>query len=114
MTMSIEELQSSLEKVSDFDVSFLDQLMADLRTWLSASITYQETCLDGFENSTSDAGQKMKKALKTAMEMSSSGLDIIDGFANVIYHISTYHTATVGTFHILDYYYYCYHIFSTC
>lgn len=64
MTMSIEELQSSLEKVSDFDVSFLDQLMADLRTWLSASITYQETCLDGFENSTSDAGQKMKKALK--------------------------------------------------
>lgn len=45
--------------------------------------------------------------------MSSNGLDIIDGFANVIYHISTYHTATVGTFHILDYYYYYYHIFST-
>ncbi|KAJ9185954.1 hypothetical protein P3X46_005522 [Hevea brasiliensis] len=84
MKMSISELQSSLMRVADFDISMLDELMADLRTWLSASITYQETCLDGFENTTSDAGQKMKKALKTAMEMSSNGLDIIDGFSSVL------------------------------
>ncbi|KAF2288270.1 hypothetical protein GH714_005752 [Hevea brasiliensis] len=84
MNMSISELQSSFEKVADFDISQLDELMADLRTWLSASITYQETCLDGFENSTSDAGERMKKALNTAMEMSSNGLDIIDGFSSVL------------------------------
>ncbi|EEF49911.1 probable pectinesterase/pectinesterase inhibitor 21 [Ricinus communis] len=84
MTMSINELRSSLEKVADFDFSQLDELMADIKTWLSAAITYEETCLDAFENTTTNAGEKMKKALKTAMEMSSNGLDIVSGISSVL------------------------------
>lgn len=82
MNMSFSELEASIEKFAEFEISQLDDLMADLRTWLSASITYQETCLYGFENTTSDAGEKMKEALKTSMEMSTNSLDILDGFSS--------------------------------
>ncbi|KAJ8771996.1 hypothetical protein K2173_027173 [Erythroxylum novogranatense] len=83
MNMSISELQHSFEKIGDFDLTKLDELMADLRTWLSAAVTYQETCLDGFENATTNAGENMKSIMKTAMELTSNGLDIVSGLSSV-------------------------------
>jgi len=83
MTMSINELKTAFSEFEDFDISNLDGLMADIKTWLSAAMTYQETCLDAFENTTTTAGEKMKKALKTAMEMSSNGLDIVTEISSV-------------------------------
>ncbi|KAJ0078976.1 hypothetical protein Patl1_22340 [Pistacia atlantica] len=56
----------SLEKVG---IKRIGKLMNNLKTWLSATITYQETCLDGFENTTGNAGEEMKKALKTSIEL---------------------------------------------
>ena len=64
MNMSVDELKQSLNKVTDFDITALEKLMEDVQTWLSASITYQETCLDGFQNTTTNAGDEMKKGLK--------------------------------------------------
>ncbi|XP_054820127.1 pectinesterase/pectinesterase inhibitor-like [Prosopis cineraria] len=44
----------------------------------------QHTCLDGFQNSTTKAGQTMAHALKTALEMSNNALDIVEGFSSVL------------------------------
>ncbi|XP_019164559.1 PREDICTED: pectinesterase-like [Ipomoea nil] len=49
----------------------------DLRVWLTAAMTFQETCLDAFENTTGDTGEKMKHLLKTAMELTSNALAIV-------------------------------------
>ena len=84
MNMSVGELKQSLDKVTDFDLSELEKMMADVKTWLSASITYQETCLDGFENTTTDAGKKMKKGMKLGMELSANLLDIVSGISSAI------------------------------
>ncbi|CAI0459756.1 unnamed protein product [Linum tenue] len=53
--------------------------MADLTTWLSAAMTYQETCLDGFVNVSSVAGAKMKDFMNKSMELTTNGLDIVTG-----------------------------------
>ncbi|XP_024626878.1 probable pectinesterase/pectinesterase inhibitor 21 [Medicago truncatula] len=78
MQLSIDEFQRSLERFSNFDLNSLDRVLTSLKVWLSGAITYQETCLDAFENTTTDAGKKMKEVLQTSMHMSSNGLSIIN------------------------------------
>ncbi|KAF5739885.1 putative Pectinesterase precursor [Tripterygium wilfordii] len=84
MNESIAELKHSFETIGDFDMTKLDDIMANLKVWLSASITYQETCLDGFQNTTGEAGNKMKAALKTAMQLSSNGLAIVTEMSSAL------------------------------
>ncbi|KAK1316611.1 putative pectinesterase/pectinesterase inhibitor 28 [Acorus calamus] len=84
MEYAVDDLKESIEKLGGFDLSKLDKLVEDLNVWLSASITYQETCLDGFENTTGDAGESMRKAMKTGMELSSNALAIVGGLSNIL------------------------------
>ncbi|KAI4301747.1 hypothetical protein L6164_034994 [Bauhinia variegata] len=84
MELSIADLERSIEKIGDLDTMNIHDIIMDLKVWLSGTITYQETCLDGFQNSTSEAGQKMKEALTLAMRLSSNGLAIIDDFSETL------------------------------
>ncbi|XP_023916685.1 probable pectinesterase/pectinesterase inhibitor 21 [Quercus suber] len=74
---AIDDLQESFEKIGAFEYSKFDEYLADLKVWLSGSITYEQTCLDGFENTTGDAGTKMKQVLKTAQEITKNGLAMV-------------------------------------
>ncbi|KAG2727027.1 hypothetical protein I3760_01G141100 [Carya illinoinensis] len=81
---AIDDLQESFEKIGAFDVSKLDDYVADLKVWLSGAITYEQTCLDGFENTTGDAGDKMKEILKTTQELTKNGLAMVTEISNVL------------------------------
>ena len=81
---AIDELKRSFNQVGEFDYSKMDKIIADIKIWLSAVITYQETCLDGFENTTGDAGEKMRQLLKTSMQLSSNGLAIIGEVSSIL------------------------------
>ncbi|KAF5452312.1 hypothetical protein F2P56_027323 [Juglans regia] len=74
---AVDDLQESFEKIGAFEVSKLDDYLADLKVWLSGAITYEQTCLDGFENTTGDAGDKMKAILKTSQELTKNGLAMV-------------------------------------
>ncbi|KAL3812940.1 hypothetical protein ACJIZ3_014208 [Penstemon smallii] len=80
---SIEDLKRSFDKVGEFDASKIDEYVSDVKTWLSGAITNQETCIDAFENTTGDTGEKMKKLLKTASELSSNGLAMVSDFSQI-------------------------------
>lgn len=81
---AINDLKKTYKKFQDFDFSNLDEMFADLQIWISGAITYEETCLDGFEDAKGDAGEKMKQALKTAMELTSNGLAMITDISSVL------------------------------
>ncbi|KAK6146187.1 hypothetical protein DH2020_020056 [Rehmannia glutinosa] len=81
---AVDDLKRSGGKLSEIDVSKVDGYVEDLRTWLSAVITYQETCIDAFENTTGDTGEKMKKLLKNARELSSNGLAMVTDITSII------------------------------
>ncbi|EXB56090.1 Putative pectinesterase/pectinesterase inhibitor 28 [Morus notabilis] len=83
MENSIDDLKHSVDKLGEFDISKFDQMLMDLKIWLSATVTYQETCLDGFQNTTGEAAEKMKKALKTSMRLSSNGLTMVSEISSV-------------------------------
>lgn len=84
MNYSIDDLEVSLKQLGAFELSKIDDTMDDLKIWLSASVTYQETCLDGFEGAEGDAGEKMKKALKGAYELTSNVLAIMSEISSVL------------------------------
>ncbi|KAH6780147.1 hypothetical protein C2S52_011384 [Perilla frutescens var. hirtella] len=78
------DLRRSAGKVGAFDFTKADEIVADLRTWLSAVVTNQETCVDAFGNTTGDTGERMKKLLRTAREMSSNGLAMVTDISTII------------------------------
>ncbi|KAI4364458.1 hypothetical protein MLD38_020548 [Melastoma candidum] len=64
---TIDDLENSLRQLGTFDVSKIDDYVSDLQVWLSGAVTFQETCLDGFENTTGDAGEKMQQFNSTSL-----------------------------------------------
>lgn len=52
LNSSIDDLQMSFDRLGSFDITKLDQYTADLNVWLSGAYTFQESCLDAFENTT--------------------------------------------------------------
>ncbi|KAL6514796.1 hypothetical protein OROGR_020375 [Orobanche gracilis] len=61
------DLERSYAKFNDFDI-----------------INVDETCLDGFEDIPGDAGQKMREALETAMQMTSNALAMVAEIATFL------------------------------
>lgn len=84
MDLSIGEFTRSLDDIGEFDLKSIDKIFMNLKVWLSGAVTYQDTCLDGFENSTSEAGTKMKNLLTSSMHMSSNALAIITDLADTV------------------------------
>ena len=81
---AVDDLQRSVDKVGEFDATKAEEYIEDLKTWLSAVITNQETCVDAFENTTGDAGEKMKNLLRTARELSSNGLAMVSDISAIV------------------------------
>ncbi|XP_050374326.1 probable pectinesterase/pectinesterase inhibitor 21 [Argentina anserina] len=74
---SIDDIQRSFGGMGPFDVTKIKAYVNDLQSWLSASISYEQKCLDGFNNTPGPAGDKMKDYLKQAMELTKNGLAMV-------------------------------------
>ncbi|KAL2514892.1 putative pectinesterase/pectinesterase inhibitor 28 [Forsythia ovata] len=85
---AVNDLQRSYDKFKAFDVSNFNNMLSDIKIWLSGAITYQETCLDGFEDVQGDAGEKMRQSLKTAMELTSNGLAMVTEISSELKSLS--------------------------
>ncbi|KAK7314000.1 hypothetical protein VNO77_39221 [Canavalia gladiata] len=72
--LAMDHLNSSLASVGNS--SFVDAL-EDLKTWLSAAGTYQQTCIDGFEGAEEALKTNVANNLKNSTEFTSNSLAII-------------------------------------
>ncbi|WJX19566.1 pectinesterase [Trifolium repens] len=84
MDLSIGEFTRSLDGMGEFHLQNIDKFLMNVKVWLNGAVTYMDTCVDGFENTTSDAGKKMKELLTSSMHMGSNALAIISDFADTI------------------------------
>ncbi|XP_074563160.1 putative pectinesterase/pectinesterase inhibitor 13 [Curcuma longa] len=69
------QINATLRSIVDNGIEKLPARSHDMRTWLSAVITYQQTCIDGFPDG--ELKDKMKAAMKGAKELTSNSLAII-------------------------------------
>lgn len=72
---SKDELHTSLNTIVDRGVDQIPEQADNIRTWLSAVMAYQQTCVDGFPKGELKA--KMEEAMKQAREMTSNALAIV-------------------------------------
>ncbi|KAL6548225.1 hypothetical protein OROGR_008646 [Orobanche gracilis] len=79
---SISDLQTTVDEMSTFDMTNFKILVDDIKTWLTGALTYQETCLDCFEDVKSDAGVKMKELLELSRELTINGLALANEISN--------------------------------
>ncbi|KAK4787564.1 hypothetical protein SAY86_011397 [Trapa natans] len=84
LNSSIDDLQMSFERLGSFDMTRLGQYTADLHVWLSGAYTFQESCIDAFENTTGDAGEKMKDILRTSRELTSNALAMVTEMSSIV------------------------------
>lgn len=85
MDYAIDDLVISFDRITDsFDINKLDDYVEDLKVWLSGALTYQETCIDGFENVTGDTGEKMQNLLKMSKEMTINGLGMVSEVTSIM------------------------------
>ncbi|KAG6435420.1 hypothetical protein SASPL_100293 [Salvia splendens] len=83
LNTTVDNIKRSMAKVDKFEVSDVDGYVDDVKVWLSAGVTCKDTCIDAFENTTGETGEKIKELLKTSGELLSNGLAIVDGVAKL-------------------------------
>ncbi|CAB4262654.1 unnamed protein product [Prunus armeniaca] len=81
---STEDLLAAVDKMGPFDASKMNEYVEDLKVWLSAAVNHQQTCLDAFEGTKGEAGEKMKGFLKTAQELTSNGLAMVSEISSLL------------------------------
>ncbi|KAJ0770593.1 putative pectinesterase [Helianthus annuus] len=74
--LALDHLNDTLSSAIGTDLVSLGTMFDDLMTWLSAAGTYQQTCIDSFQENVLDN-------LKMSTELTSNSLAIIKGFSSV-------------------------------
>ncbi|CAG7881354.1 unnamed protein product [Brassica rapa] len=77
-----EEIVASLDKVNGTEINNFVKIVPDLDNWLSAVMSYQETCIDGFEEGSLKS--EVKKSVNSSQVLTSNSLALIKSFdANI-------------------------------
>jgi len=84
LNYAIDDLKESFDRIGPFEYGKLDEYVDDLKIWLSGAITYEQTCLDGFENTTGEAGERMKAMLRSSQELTSNGLAMVTEISSIL------------------------------
>jgi pectinesterase len=72
LSYAVDDLEATLARLQGEVHS-----VGDLKTWISAALTFQETCLDGLTDS-AEAASKMSAALGSSIELTEDILAVLD------------------------------------
>ncbi|CAD5319571.1 unnamed protein product [Arabidopsis thaliana] len=73
-----EETVASLNNINVTEVNSFEKVVPDLESWLSAVMSYQETCLDGFEEG--NLKSEVKTSVNSSQVLTSNSLALIKTF----------------------------------
>ncbi|XP_008812392.2 pectinesterase-like [Phoenix dactylifera] len=73
---SDDELATALGSIDALTLDQIPKQSSELRNWLSAVMSYQQTCIDGFPDG--ELKDKMEEAMESAKELTTNALAIIE------------------------------------
>ncbi|KAE8723227.1 cation transport regulator-like protein 2-like [Hibiscus syriacus] len=83
MDYAVQSLQASYSEVGDAKLHNMSDRVSDLRTWLSAVISYQQSCLDGLEDDHS-VKKNMTEGITDATQLTSNALAIVTKLTEIL------------------------------
>ncbi|KAL8105548.1 putative pectinesterase/pectinesterase inhibitor 13 [Apium graveolens] len=83
LKFAVDELQASLSTVGDSDLHTMSDRKAELMNWLSAVVSYQDTCLDACEVNP-DLKESMSNDLMNATQLTSNALAIVSTMSDIL------------------------------
>ncbi|XP_059632036.1 pectinesterase-like [Cornus florida] len=94
LQFATDELEASFSSVGDSDLHTLNDRQAELQNWLSAVMSYQDTCLDGVTQP--DLKIQMSNRLVNATKLTDNALAIVSSISNIlnIFNVSLNTSAT--------------------
>nr|DAD33970.1 TPA_asm: hypothetical protein HUJ06_012821 [Nelumbo nucifera] len=82
LQFAIDELQSAISMVGHHERHKAADLTAELKNWLSAVVSYQESCIDGFQHR--ELKRSMRNGLLNATQLTSNALTIIGEMSSIL------------------------------
>ncbi|CAI9118959.1 OLC1v1020593C1 [Oldenlandia corymbosa var. corymbosa] len=96
---SVYDLERSLARMNSFDKDDLPLLVDDVKTWLTAAVSYQHTCLDLLENTGENgekAAEQMRQLMKVGSELTTNTLRMVDQVTGVVEDFSGLNRRLLG------------------
>ncbi|OMO90724.1 Pectinesterase, catalytic [Corchorus capsularis] len=85
MDLAVQSLQASYSEVGDAQLHTMGDRINDLRTWLSAVISYQQSCLDGFDHDPTHKSSIQDEATFTdATQLTANALAIVTKLQEIL------------------------------
>lgn len=79
---SVDELRRSIGEMGHIKASNFQLTMNDIQTWVSAALTDETTCSDGFVKNTANGKVVRSRILKIA-HLTSNALALLNGYASL-------------------------------
>ncbi|KAL5810943.1 hypothetical protein ACOSQ3_027676 [Xanthoceras sorbifolium] len=79
---SVDELQRSLAEMGQIKSSNFQLTMSDTQTWVSAALTDESTCSDGFDRNTKN-GKVVRERILNIAHLTSNALALINMYASL-------------------------------
>ncbi|KAJ0098886.1 hypothetical protein Patl1_19919 [Pistacia atlantica] len=79
---SADEIRRSIGEMGQINASNFEIMMSDIQTWVSAALTDETTCRDGFEGNTVN-GKMVRSRIVNIAHMTSNALSLINSYASV-------------------------------
>ncbi|KAA3475282.1 pectinesterase-like [Gossypium australe] len=83
MDYAVDSLQASYSDVGDSELRNINDHKNDLRNWLSVVISYQQSCLNGFEHD-NNMKETMQKGIIDAHELTGNALTITTKLSDIL------------------------------
>jgi len=100
LQFAIDELQASFSTVGDSELNTISDREVELKNWLSAVISYQETCIDGFTQP--DLKNEMSNGLLNASQLTSNALAIVSALSEILTSFNIPINTTASSRRLLD------------
>ncbi|KAJ7955325.1 Pectinesterase [Quillaja saponaria] len=100
LQFAIDELQASFSMVGDSKMHTVKDREAELVNWLSAVISYQQTCLDGVTHP--ELKNEMSNGLRNATQLTSNALAIVSAISDILSSFNIPTNSSVATRQLLD------------
>ncbi|KAK1421392.1 hypothetical protein QVD17_23692 [Tagetes erecta] len=82
MSDSVDEIKKSMVEMKDLEGPEFEEKMGNVKTWVSAALTDEDTCMDGFEEDVGKMKETIRGYIVNVAELTSIALSLITNISS--------------------------------